>query len=266
MHGERPVFVKLSLQCGAKSCQQRCHGCAESRRCMIGVKRLTCVFPPRRHSHGTTRPTRPERQPPAPARRRPQLSCRAPRRCPRARLGPGALCGVRDDVAGDARRGPAGPAATGGLVASGPAPCGAGRLRVADAQHLPEPGTLPRPGGPHPGAGGRPAAARADRQPGGAGTTERPPLLSGAGRSRRARTRPRAPFQPPRTAAGRLRQAPARAVPGGDGQSLPGHRPGAPGRRRRGQRADPRACSSAAWAWASPTGGGRCSWRPPPPH
>ncbi|VFT44156.1 transcriptional regulator [Pseudomonas aeruginosa] len=36
---------------------------------MIGVKRLTCVFPPRRHSHGTTRPTRPERQPPAPARR-----------------------------------------------------------------------------------------------------------------------------------------------------------------------------------------------------
>lgn len=27
-----------------------------------------------------------------------------------------------------------------------------------------------------------------------------------------------------------------------------------------------RACSSAAWAWASPTGGGRCNWRPPPPH
>ncbi len=27
-----------------------------------------------------------------------------------------------------------------------------------------------------------------------------------------------------------------------------------------------RACSSAAWAWALPTGGGRCSWRPPPPH
>ncbi len=152
-----PGLRKIIFTGRCESCQQRCHGCAESRRCMIGVKRLTCVFPPRRHSHGTTRTTRPERQPPAPARRRPQLSCRAPRRCPRARLGPGALCGVRDDVAGDARRGPAGPAATGGLVASGPAPCGAGRLRVADAQHLPEPGTLPRPGGPHPGAGGRPS-------------------------------------------------------------------------------------------------------------
>ena len=85
-----PGLRKIILQGGA-SCQQRCHGCAESRRCMIGVKRLTCVFT-RDGIPMATRPTRPERQPPAPARRRPHI---LPGTASMPTSTPGARCSMR---------------------------------------------------------------------------------------------------------------------------------------------------------------------------
>ncbi len=197
---------------------------------LIGVKRLTCVFL-REAYHGTTRPTdlSDSRRHPA---RLAAVSCRAPLD---AHVHAGARCSnsvfgmmwleTPDEAL------PSPPNGRSGCLRA--APCGAGRSDFADAQHLPEPGTS-RGLEDAPWCWCRRCGAT-DRQPGGQNGRGTPTtigladLASELGR--------RAPVPPPRTAADAPKGACSRcaavmAIP-------PWTSAWAPGRSRRGQRADP---------------------------